>query len=64
MPPQLIFDTAGFGIDKTEFHDAESVKATLSTLRGLGTRRLDTAARYRAAEPGTLGGTSRRGKGA
>ncbi|KAI1648735.1 putative oxidoreductase [Daldinia loculata] len=52
MPPQLIFGTAGFGMDKTEFHDAESVKATLATVRSVGIQRLDTAARYPPLNPG------------
>ncbi|KAI8966465.1 putative oxidoreductase [Daldinia sp. FL1419] len=52
MAPQLIFGTAGFGMDKTEFHSAASVTSTLTTLRDLGIQRLDTAARYPPLNPG------------
>ncbi|KAI1379046.1 putative oxidoreductase [Hypoxylon crocopeplum] len=52
MPPQLIFGTAGFGMDGTEFQDAESVKAVLTTLQTLGIRRLDSGARYPPLNPG------------
>ncbi|OTA61423.1 putative oxidoreductase [Hypoxylon sp. EC38] len=52
MPPQLIFGTAGFGMDQTEFQDLESVKSLLSTLRELGIRRLDSGARYPPLNPG------------
>ncbi|OTB01825.1 hypothetical protein M426DRAFT_14133 [Hypoxylon sp. CI-4A] len=52
MPPQIIFGTAGFGMDKTEFQDAESVSSLLRTLQGLGIRRLDSGARYPPLNPG------------
>ncbi|KAI1104516.1 putative oxidoreductase [Jackrogersella minutella] len=52
MPPQIIFGTAGFGMDRTEFQDAESVKAVLKTVQGLGIRRLDSGARYPPLNPG------------
>ncbi|KAI1764385.1 putative oxidoreductase [Hypoxylon sp. FL1150] len=52
MPPQLIFGTAGFGMDQTEFQDLESVKTVLITLQRLGVRRLDTGARYPPLSPG------------
>ncbi|KAI2614964.1 putative oxidoreductase [Hypoxylon sp. NC1633] len=52
MPPQLIFGTAGFGMDQTEFQDAASVLAVLATLPGLGIRRLDSGARYPPLNPG------------
>ncbi|KAI0897283.1 putative oxidoreductase [Annulohypoxylon nitens] len=52
MPPQLIFGTAGFGMDNSEFHDAESVRAVLKTIKGLGIHRLDSGARYPPLNPG------------
>ncbi|KAK3321512.1 putative oxidoreductase [Cercophora scortea] len=52
MSPQLIFGTAGFGDDFSEFQDADSVRDLLVTLQGLGIRRLDTAARYPPFNPG------------
>ncbi|KAI2467834.1 putative oxidoreductase [Annulohypoxylon bovei var. microspora] len=52
MPPQLIFGTAGFGMDQSEFKDAESVKAVLATVKGLGIRRMDSGARYPPLNPG------------
>ncbi|KAI1212748.1 putative oxidoreductase [Annulohypoxylon truncatum] len=52
MPPQLIFGTAGFGMDNSEFQDAESVRAVLTTVKGLGIRRLDSGARYPPLNPG------------
>lgn len=52
MSPQLIFGTAGFGMDQTEFQSAESVKSLLSTLKDLGIRRLDSRARYPPLNPG------------
>ncbi|KAI2637806.1 putative oxidoreductase [Hypomontagnella submonticulosa] len=52
MPPQLIFGTAGFGMDKSEFQDLDSAKAVLETIRGLGIKRLDSAARYPPLNPG------------
>ncbi|KAI1141145.1 putative oxidoreductase [Hypoxylon sp. FL0543] len=50
--PQLIFGTAGFGMDQTEFQDAESVKSLLATLQRLRVRRLDSGARYPPLNPG------------
>ncbi|KAI0596656.1 putative oxidoreductase [Biscogniauxia sp. FL1348] len=52
MPPQIIFGTASFGMDMTEFQDVESVKNLLTTLRELGIRRLDSGARYPPLNPG------------
>jgi aflatoxin B1 aldehyde reductase len=46
MAPQLIFGTASFGMDWTEYQDTESVKKVLETLQTLNIRRLDTGARY------------------
>jgi aflatoxin B1 aldehyde reductase len=46
MAPQLVFGTASFGMDLTEFQDAESVKNLLQTIRGLGINHLDSGARY------------------
>lgn len=52
MAPQVIFGTASFGMDLTDFQDADSVKGLLSTLRDLGIQRLDTGARYPPLNPG------------
>ncbi|KAI0973759.1 putative oxidoreductase [Xylaria arbuscula] len=52
MAPQIIFGTAGFGMDKTAFQDAQSVKSLLSTLKDLGISRIDTGARYPPLKPG------------
>ncbi|KAI1073915.1 putative oxidoreductase [Whalleya microplaca] len=52
MAPQLVFGTASFGMDKTEFQDAESVKVLLRTLQELDINRLDTGARYPPLSPG------------
>lgn len=52
MPPQLIFGTAGFGMDQTEFQSVESIKSLLNTLQDLGIRRLDSGARYPPLNPG------------
>lgn len=52
MAPQLIFGTASFGMDMTEFQDAASVKTILKTARELGIQRLDTGARYPPRNPG------------
>ena len=52
MAPQLIFGTASFGMDMTEFQDAESVQELLGTLKELGISRLDSAARYPPMNPG------------
>ncbi|KAI5918303.1 putative oxidoreductase [Camillea tinctor] len=52
MVPQLIFGTASFGMDMTEFQDVESVKKLLKTLKGLGINHLDSGARYPPLRPG------------
>lgn len=52
MAPQLIFGTATFGMDLTEFQDPTSVDNLLSTIKELGINRLDTAARYPPLNPG------------
>ena len=52
MAPQLIFGTASFGMDLTEFQDPASVKNLLKDLQGLGIHRLDSGARYPPMEPG------------
>ena len=52
MAPQLIFGTASFGMDMTEFQDRDSVVALLNKLHELGVDRLDTAARYPPLRPG------------
>lgn len=46
MSPQLIYGTATFGMDMTEFQNAEAAKGMLKTVRSLGINRLDTAPRY------------------
>ncbi len=52
MPPQLIFGTASFGMDMTEYQDAASVRNLLTTLQELGIHRLDSGARYPPLKPG------------
>ena len=52
MAPQLIFGTASFGMDLTEFHDSRSVQSLLNILDDLGIRRLDSAPRYPPLRPG------------
>lgn len=52
MAPHLIFGTSTFGMDMTEFQDAESVRRVLAILKELGIDRLDTAARYPPFKPG------------
>ncbi|KAI8626982.1 putative oxidoreductase [Xylariaceae sp. FL1651] len=52
MAPEIVFGTAGFGMDKTAFQDADSVKSLLKTLQQLGVSRLDTGARYPPLSPG------------
>ena len=52
MPPQLIFGTATFGMDLTEFQDLSSIQILLKTLRELDIHRLDTGARYPPLNPG------------
>ncbi|KAK4210381.1 putative oxidoreductase [Rhypophila decipiens] len=52
MAPQLILGTASFGMDMTEFQDADSVANILGKLEKLGINRVDTAARYPPPRPG------------
>jgi aflatoxin B1 aldehyde reductase len=52
MAPQLIFGTASFGMELTEFQDAERVENLLKTLQILGIHRLDSGARYPPLNPG------------
>lgn len=52
MPPQLIYGTATFGMDMTEFQDSEAVRNMLKTVQSLGIKRLDTAPRYPPLNPG------------
>lgn len=52
MAPQLVFGAGVLGMDGMEFQDTESVTKLLVTLKGLGVRRLDTAARYPPFNPG------------
>lgn len=52
MAPQLIFGTATFGMDMTEFQDPSSVESLLKDLQVLGIHRLDSGARYPPMKPG------------
>ena len=52
MSPQLIFGTASFGMDLTEFQDPQSVNSILNTLREISIHRLDSGARYPPMKPG------------
>ncbi|KAI1496601.1 putative oxidoreductase [Biscogniauxia marginata] len=52
MAPQIIFGTASFGMDMTEFQDVESIKKLLETLEELGINHLDSGARYPPLNPG------------
>lgn len=52
MAPQLIFGTASFGMDMTDFQDAASVTSLLKTLQELDIHRLDSGARYPPMKPG------------
>ena len=52
MAPQLIFGTASFGMDLTNFQDPSSVSVLLKTLQDLGVKRLDSGARYPPMKPG------------
>ena len=52
MTPQLIFGTASFGMDLTDFQDSQSLYALYETLRELDIRRLDSGARYPPLKPG------------
>lgn len=46
MSPQIIFGTASFGMEMTDFQDENSVTNLLRTLQDIGVSRLDTGARY------------------
>ena len=52
MAPGIIFGTASFGMDMTDFQDPASVEEILRTLQELGIRRLDSGARYPPRRPG------------
>ena len=52
MAPELIFGTATFGMDMTDFQNPASVQDVLNTLQELGIRRLDSGARYPPRNPG------------
>ena len=52
MNVQIIFGTASFGMDLTEFQDSPSVRSLLEELRNLGVSRLDSGARYPPLMPG------------
>ena len=52
MSPQLIFGTASFGMDLTDFQDPSSVQTLLKSLQDLGVHRLDSGARYPPMKPG------------
>ena len=52
MSPHLIFGTASFGMDLTEFQEVQSVHALLKDLQELGVYRLDSGARYPPMKPG------------
>ena len=52
MTPQLIFGTACFGMDMTEFQDPPSVLVLLKSLQDIGIHRLDSGARYPPRNPG------------
>ncbi|KAL8779024.1 MAG: hypothetical protein Q9213_007139 [Squamulea squamosa] len=52
MSPQLIFGTASFGMDLTDFQDSSSVESLLKVLKDLGILHLDSGARYPPLRPG------------
>ena len=52
MSPQMIFGTATFGMDQTDFQEPSSVLLLLQALQGLRFNRLDTGARYPPQNPG------------
>ena len=52
MPPQLIFGTATFGMDSTDFQDSQSLHTLYKTLQELEIHRLDSGARYPPLKPG------------
>ena len=52
MAPQLIFGTATFGMDATDFQDVDSIQNLLRILQDMGIDHLDTGARYPPMRPG------------
>lgn len=52
MPPQLIFGTATFGMDMTDFQDRTTTESLLKALQDLDIHRLDSGARYPPNKPG------------
>ncbi|KAL8660691.1 MAG: hypothetical protein Q9202_006305 [Teloschistes flavicans] len=56
MAPEIIFGTATFAMDMTEFQDPISVHKVLKTLHEAGVRRLDSGARYPPLKPGRAEG--------
>lgn len=52
MSPQIIFGTATFGMDMTEFQDSSTVQTLLETLKQMNVNRLDSGARYPPMKPG------------
>ena len=52
MAPHLIFGTACFGMELSEFQHPSSVQNLLKNLQDLGIHRLDTGARYPPTKPG------------
>ena len=52
MAPQIIFGTASFGMDLTDFQDPASIQPLLKQLKHLGVERLDSGARYPPLKPG------------
>ncbi|KAF2185673.1 Aldo/keto reductase [Zopfia rhizophila CBS 207.26] len=52
MAAKLIFGTASFGMDLSEFQDVESLKNLLKTLQALNIHRLDSSTRYPPLKPG------------
>lgn len=52
MAPELIFGTAIFAMDMTDFQDAISVRTALKSLQKAGIGRLDSGARYPPLKPG------------
>lgn len=52
MPPELIFGTASFGMDQTDFQGPSSIVPLLEELQRLDITRLDSGARYPPGKPG------------
>ncbi|KAL9586046.1 MAG: hypothetical protein Q9203_004003 [Teloschistes exilis] len=52
MAPELIFGTATFAMDMTDFQDPISVRTALGSLHNAGIGRLDSGARYPPLKPG------------